>query len=125
MIPLLLANWRWVLMVVLLAVVGVQSWRVDLCKKGRLKDQVAAEATRVRLEGSLAAQNEAIAQLGKESKDRKAAAEKALQKAKEGTQKARSEAERLKTLAQAPRGPEASKECPAGDAVARIREGLK
>ncbi len=125
MIALLLANWRWVLMGLLLAVVGVQSWRLDSCQQGRREDKVAAEAVRIRLEGSLQAQNEAIAQLAKESKDRKAAATKALQEATKTTQTARTEAERLRTLAQTPRPTGEPSACPAGEAVRSIREGLK
>ena len=124
MIALLLANWRWVLMGLLLAALSFQTWRVDMCKKGRHEDKVAAEAVRVRLEGSLQAQNDAIALLAKESQDRKAAAEKALKTAREGTQKARTEAERLRALAQAPRPTGEPSACPAGDAVAEIRKGL-
>lgn len=120
-----LSNWKWVLMAVLVAAYGVQTWRLDLCQKGRLKDQVAAEAVRIRLEGSLAAQNEAIAKLGEESRNRKAAAEKALKTAREGTQKARTEAERLRALARTSGPKTANSECPAGLAVLEIRRGLQ
>jgi predicted negative regulator of RcsB-dependent stress response len=123
-ISLLLGNWKLVLLGLLVAAVGYLNWRLESVKQARHKDAVAAEAIRIQLEGSLSAQNEAIAKLGKESADRKAKASKALLEAREGVQKARSEAERLRTLAKAPNAPTAS-ECPAGEAVKSIREGLK
>jgi hypothetical protein len=96
-ISLLLGNWKLVLLGLLVAAVGYLNWRLESVKQARHKDAVAAEAIRIQLEGSLSAQNEAIAKLGKESADRKA---------------------------KAPNAPTAS-ECPAGEAVKSIREGLK
>jgi predicted negative regulator of RcsB-dependent stress response len=123
-ISLLLANWRWVVLGLLVAAVGYLNWRLESVKQARHKDAVSYEAKIVTLQGSLAAQNEAIAKLGRESADRKAKASKALQAAQEGVQKARSEAERLKTLARPENAPTASA-CPAGDAVSEIRRGLR
>jgi predicted negative regulator of RcsB-dependent stress response len=124
-ISLLLGNWKLVLLGLLVAAVGYLNWRLESVKQARHKDAVSYEAKIVTLEGSLAAQNEAIAKLGRESADRKAKAVEAVRKAREGTQAARSEAERLKTLAKAGNAPTASQECPAGAAVAEIRRGLK
>lgn len=123
-ISLLLGNWKLLIMGSLLLLLGIQTWRVDLCQKGRHKDAVAAEAVRIQLEGSLQAQNEAIAKLGRESADRRAKAQDALKKAQEGVQKARSEAERLRALAKPENAPSEPTACPAGDAVQEIRRGL-
>jgi predicted negative regulator of RcsB-dependent stress response len=122
-ISLLLANWKWVLLGLLVAAVGYLNWRLESVKQARHKDAVSYEAKIVTLQGSLQAQNEAIAQLGRESADRKAKASKALQEASRAAQSARSEAERLRGLASVPRSPEGS-QCAAADAVAEIRKGL-
>ena len=66
----------------------------------------------------------AVSDLVKEGEARKAKAADAMKTAIAGTQKARSEADRLRGLAQAPRSSEAATDCPAGAAVAEIRKGL-
>jgi predicted negative regulator of RcsB-dependent stress response len=120
----LLSNWKWVLLGLLVAAVGYLNWRLESVKQARHKDAVSYEAKIVSLEGSLAAQNEAIAQLGRESADRKANAQKAVREAQESTKAARTESERLKTLAKAENAPTGIEACPAGAAVAEIRKGL-
>lgn len=119
-----LSNWKWVLLGILVAAIGVQTFRLDLCQSGRHKDQVAAEAKIIELQGSLQAQNEAIAKIAKDSAERKAKAEKGLQEAQKQAQGARSEAARLRGLASAPQAPSGSQACPAGQAVQEIRKGL-
>src|SRR3990167_2305280 len=64
----------------------------------------------------------AVSDMVKEGEARKARATDALKSAREGTQKARTEAERLRGLAAAP---ETLQVCPAGQAVAEIRRGLR
>ena len=66
----------------------------------------------------------AVSDMVKEGEARKAKAADALKTAIAGTQKARTEAERLRVLAQAPRPTGEPSACPAGDAVAEIRKGL-
>lgn len=121
----LLGNWRMLVFGVLMLVLGIQTWRLDSCKKGRLEDKVGYEAKIVSLQGSLRAQNEAIAKLGKESQERKAKAEKGLLEASRNAQAARSEAQRLRDLASRKEPPSGSQACPAGEAVKEVRQGLR
>lgn len=116
-----MGNWQYVVIGVLVLALGVQSKRVEWCHEGRAKDKVVAQAERIRLEGAISAQNEAIAQLAKDSQERKARALNGLKAAQEGTRAARTEVVRLRGLAST--SPEASN-CAAADAVGEIRKGL-
>jgi len=74
------------------------------------------------LSAQLRAQNEAVAALEAAGKAKVAETSKRLKEAAKSTQAARSEAERLRVLAQ---GNSALGACPAGEAVKEIRRGLR
>lgn len=122
-VTFLLGNWKLIGIGLLVAAIGVQTFRLDLCQSGREEDRVSAEAERIRLSGLLKAQSDAVERLGKESAERKAKAEKGLKEASRNAQAARSEVERLRALASRKDAPATS--CPAGEAVKAIREGLR
>lgn len=118
-----MGNWKLILLGLLLATIGVQTFRLDMCKSGRHKDKVSAEAERVHLSALLQAQEQAVSDIVKESEERRAAGKMGLQKATTETQAARNEAQRLRGLASTPRSSGAS-QCAAADAVSEIRKGL-
>ena len=86
------------------------------------KGKVAAEAQVAELGAKIEQQNQAILQVKAEGDRRVAEASKGVQNAARATQAARSEAERLRTLQNAP---SPSSSCPAATAVAELRKGLK
>jgi len=77
----LLANWRLVLLAVLIGAIGVQSWRLDRSQKA----YASLEAEFEQFKGSVKALGE------------KAKADAALQQAKDSERKAKSDAENAKT----------------------------
>jgi len=72
------------------------------------------------LNEQIARQNEAVKDLERAAEDRQKRAAKALEAARKGEAKARSEAARLKAAKPAVGAP-----CPAGQAVQRVREGIR
>ena len=91
--------------------------------------KAGADAVRAELQpqiesckAAVAQQNAAVAALEATSKAKIAAASKGLAKAATATAAARTEAERLRVAAKAGGAPTS---CPAGQAVAEIRKGLK
>jgi hypothetical protein len=123
-ISLLLANWKWVLLGLMVAAIGYLNWRLESCKRVAEEYKVMAEAREKALGTQIEVQNRAVEALEAEGKARQARAAEGLKKAQEGTKAARSEAERLKTLAKAENAPTGIEACPAGAAVAEIRKGL-
>ncbi len=86
------------------------------------KGKLAAEAQFQACEAKIESQNAAIQQTKAEGDRRGAEASKGVKAATQATAKARSEAERLRTLTSSPNAPSA---CPAGQAVAEVRKGLQ
>lgn len=84
--------------------------------------RLAAEAQVEARDATIREQNAAVLALKVEGDRKLSEASKGVAKAKEGTQAARTEAERLRVLASVPVKPGA---CPAADGVALVREGLK
>lgn len=117
----LLGHWQYVLIGVLVLALGVQSKRLDWCQEGRAEDQVQAQQRETSLRNTLETQEKAVQTLKADGEARVKRAQDGLKIAQEGTKAARSEAERLMTLAKAPAAPTA---CPAADAVKEIRRGL-
>lgn len=72
------------------------------------------------LNGQIARQNEAVELLEKEAEDRQKRAQAALEAARKGQAKAQSEIARLRATKPSVKG-----DCPAGQAIQRVREGLK
>ena len=120
-LSLLVSNWKLVVLGLMLAAIGIQTWRLDRCHKGFAEYRATAEIREKALGETINVQNRAVAALETESKNRIARAEKGRLEALRMTQGARNEAERLRGLAKATQAPSA---CPAGQAVEEIRRGL-
>lgn len=121
--PLLaiLANyWQYALIGVLVLLLGIQTKRVDWCQEGRAEDKVIAEGKIRALGETIDLQNRAVEALRVEGEARKNKAETALKTAQNASRSAQAEAARLRGLPV----PQASV-CPAADAVAEIRRGLR
>lgn len=85
--------------------------------KSRAMEKVQPQLDACRL------QELAVSDLVKEGEERRAKAQKGLQDARKSTERAASEAGRLRQLASRPNVPASN--CPAGEAVSEIRAGLK
>lgn len=84
--------------------------------------KLTAQAQVAERDAKIEAQNEAVKVTKADGDRRVAEASKGVKAATQATAKARNEAERLRVASRAPTMPGA---CPAGDAVADIRAGLK
>ena len=80
----------------------------------------ACRDTNAVLNGQIVRQNAAVKALEQEAQERARKAQAALEAARKGQAKARSEIERLRSAK-----PTVKSDCPAGQAVQRVREGLK
>ena len=98
-IPLLLSNWKLILLGLLLAAIGVQTARLDWCQKGRAADH----ARIIVIEAAIAEQNRAVEALQAEGVAKQQEAAQALRKAEERAKVWDGQAKRLTALLTAPK----------------------
>lgn len=117
-----LLYWKWILLALLLAAIGIQTARLGSCQRGAEEYKVKAEARELALKAQIRVQNDAVAALAAESKAKQQKASKALSEASRAAVGAIKEADRLRALS---RSGSATTACPAGQAVEEIRRGLR
>mgnify|MGYP001562624284 CR=1 FL=1 len=94
---------------------------INELKLDRARADLAACRERVTtLNGQIERQNEAVKSLENEAQERQKRAQEALEAARKGQAKAQGEIARLRAAKPIVKG-----DCPAGQAVQRVREGLK
>ena len=119
--PFLLANWKLVIVVILLLALGIQTWRLDRAKAEVAEVQALVTACEGRVSAlglQIATQNAAVASLQAAGKARQARAMAGVKEAEGRAKTAQNEAQRLREAILAPVGG-----CEA--AVDKVREGLK
>ena len=99
MLTLLIANWRYVLMGLLLAAVGIQTARLNWCQNGRAADQAKITV----LGAQIAEQNRAVEALQAAGVAKAKEAAKALAKAEGRARVWDDQAKRLTALLTAPK----------------------
>jgi hypothetical protein len=99
LIPLLLSNWKLVIMGLLVAAIGVQTLRLDYCQKARAEDQAKITVLGERIKE----QNRAVEALAAESARKQATSAQALRKAEERAKVWDGQARRLTALLTAPK----------------------
>ena len=123
--PFILANWKLVLVGILLLALGVQTWRLDRAKAEVVEVQALVTACEGRVSAlgkQIEAQNGAVKALEAAGKARQARAAQGIKDAEQRARTAQNEAQRLREAALSPLEP---KEMGCEAAVARVREGLK
>ena len=123
--PFLLANWKLVIVVILLLALGIQTWRLDRAKAEVLEVQALVTSCEGRVSAigkQIEAQNGAVRALEAAGKARQARAAQGIKDAEQRARTAQNEAQRLREAARSPLEP---KEMGCEAAVARVREGLK
>ena len=108
-----LTNWRWLLMALLLAAIGIQTLRLQWCQGGRAEDQARITV----LGAQIAEQNRAVEELERQGAAKATEAAKALRKAETRARTWDDHAKRLRSILTA-RKPEEVKSC--SDAWAKI-----
>ena len=101
MIAFLLGNWRLILVGLLLAGLGIQSARLDYCKKGRAEDQARITV----LGAQLAEQNRAVEALQAAGAAKAKEAAEALRKAEGRARVWDDQARRLTAILTSPKPP--------------------
>jgi hypothetical protein len=122
--PFLLANWKLVFVGILLLALGVQTWRLDRAKAEVAEVQAlvtACEGRVTALGKQIEAQNGAVRALESAGKARQARAAQGIKEAEKRARTAQNEAQRLREAIFTP----PVSECPAAEAVQKIRSGLK
>ena len=123
--PFLLANWKLVIVVILLLALGIQTWRLDRAKAEVLEVQALVTACEGRVSAlgrQIDAQNGAVKALEAAGKARQARAMAGVKEAEKRARTAQNEAQRLREAALSPLEP---KEMGCEAAVEQVRIGLK
>ena len=126
--PFLLANWKLVIVAVLLLALGIQTWRLDRAKAEVIEVQALVTACEGRVSAlgkQIEAQNGAVRALEAAGKARQAMAAREVEKAQKRASEAKSEASRLRGMVGLKGGSGNAPESSCEAAVSQVRKGLK